>query len=74
MRNRVPLAGMLPEHGEYNIGDLVYAKISRAGVTEYLALIIEESMPGIFIVQPVKDPNVRRNVTIAQIRKASKDE
>ena len=72
MRNRVPLTGMLPDLDEYNIGDLVYAKISTFDIiTEELALVIEEAVPGIYTVQPVGEPQTRRNVTPAQLRKAS---
>ncbi len=67
----MPLTGMLPDLDEYNIGDLVYAKINRDVVDEHLALIIEESVPGIYTVQPVHEPTVRRNVTTSQMRKAS---
>lgn len=75
MRNRVPLAGMLPSHDEFNIGDLVYAKISTFDmITEELALVIEEAVPGIYTVQPVSEPQTRRNVTPAQMRKANDNE
>ena len=80
MRNRVPLAGMLPSHDEFNIGDLVYVKLPPACVegewhpVEALALIIDEAVPGVYTVQPVKDPQQRRNTTTASMRKANDNE
>lgn len=80
MRNRVPLAGMLPSHDEFNIGDLVYVKLAPVQVEgewqndEALALIIDEAVPGIYTVQPVNEPQQRRNTTTASMRKANDNE